>query len=354
VYKGTVAPGVAINDNGLVALMVSTAPSPSLITTDGTTTTKIAGPSTSIPLPYGYDWQALSLNNNGFVSFRTQGSRGTNAIWKSNGTTAQLIADDQAFASIGFSATSIDDNGQVAFEAMTTSNPKFSIFVGNGASPAVQVSNHGGAVPSINNSGTIVYAKQNDDFSNTIEIQKGTETFAFPYSSSQRYLPDINDNGTVVALVSTTSIVIGDGISPSHSLDTSLYKGMLDSGLSYDGGVSTCAINNQNLVVFGAHPEAFTPSTTYTPYGLFTGSDPVADRVIMEGDMLDGATINLKSLQFCRNGLNNKGQIAFIATLSDGTKGVWVATPVPEPSILILLLGSFVGLAAGVWQRNHS
>lgn len=72
----------------------------------------------------------------------------------------------------------------------------------------------------------------------------------------------------------------------------------------------------------------------------------------MEGDMLDGETIEPYSISFSRNGLNNLGQIAFTATLSDGTTGVWVATPVPEPSMLILLAAGAIGSFAFVRRRR--
>ena len=56
------------------------------------------------------------------------------------------------------------------------------------------------------------------------------------------------------------------------------------------------------------------------------------DRVIATGDPLLGSV--LEQLYFSRTGLNNSGQIAFYATLTDGTQGIYVATPVSEPDPL--------------------
>lgn len=51
--------------------------------------------------------------------------------------------------------------------------------------------------------------------------------------------------------------------------------------------------------------------------GIFTGPDPVADKVIQTGDTLDGSIIT--RLRFCDDGLNNSGQLAFQATFDDPT-----------------------------------
>jgi len=99
-------------------------------------------------------------------------------------------------------------------------------------------------------------------------------------------------------------------------------------------------------VAFGAAP------TSGPARGIFTGPDPSTDKVIMEGDLLDGYTISTNSLSFSRNGLNNLGQIAFTATLNDGTSGVWVATPTPEPSTLVLLAAGAAGVFGWTWRRR--
>ena len=65
----------------------------------------------------------------------------------------------------------------------------------------------------------------------------------------------------------------------------------------------------------------------------------------MAGDLLDGLTV--RNAGFSSNGLNDSGQIAFTAVLSDGTQRVWIATPVPEPSTFILLAIGAIGLLFG-------
>jgi hypothetical protein len=69
------------------------------------------------------------------------------------------------------------------------------------------------------------------------------------------------------------------------------------------------AINNAGDVAFAATLDDF-----FTQ-GIFTGGDPVTDRVIATGDTLDGRTV--QGLTFCEEGLNDSGQLGFIATLED-------------------------------------
>jgi len=120
-------------------------------------------------------------------------------------------------------------------------------------------------------------------------------------------------------------IFTGDGEAVTSIVD--------DSGVFDILGPTT--INNENTVVFGA-------SLNTGEYGIFTGADPINDKVIATGDPLFGSTVT--SLNFS-NGLNNSGQIAFLAELADGTEGIFVAEPeplepepVPESASVMVLL----------------
>lgn len=68
----------------------------------------------------------------------------------------------------------------------------------------------------------------------------------------------------------------------------------------------------------------------FTTTGVFVGPDPAADRVIAVGDTLDGQTIT--NLRLCEEGLNDYGQLAFVADFQDPTTleqrtAVYRATP---------------------------
>lgn len=102
-------------------------------------------------------------------------------------------------------------------------------------------------------------------------------------------------------------------------------------------------INNKGDIAFSATLEDTWKS------GIFIGTDPVKDKVIAVGDSLFGSTVTY--LSFLGNkGFNNKGQIAFIATLADGTNAVFRADPlssspkpVPEPTSILSLLALGLG-----------
>jgi hypothetical protein len=65
--------------------------------------------------------------------------------------------------------------------------------------------------------------------------------------------------------------------------------------------------------------------------GLFVGPDPVADRVILIGDPLDGSTVS--GLSVFRDYLNNAGQLVFTVLLGDGRTEIIRADPVGGPGM---------------------
>jgi len=84
------------------------------------------------------------------------------------------------------------------------------------------------------------------------------------------------------------------------------------------GSISAFAAPSQNDfgdIVFVSQKSGF-PSD----YGLFTGNDPIQDKVVRKGDVLLGGTftdINGVNLQTGPRNINNSGQIAFVLTVTD-------------------------------------
>ena len=73
------------------------------------------------------------------------------------------------------------------------------------------------------------------------------------------------------------------------------------------------AINNKGEVAFAAITADFSVN------GIFTGPDPVADRVVAPGDAIGAGTVASFGIQFCEGGINDSGEVAFIALLDDPT-----------------------------------
>jgi hypothetical protein len=154
--------------------------------------------------------------------------------------------------------------------------------------------------------------------------------------------PDINSSGQVVFLGgidgtpgSFSLYVGGVGETPVLAASNAVYNSAY---------FSTAEINNHGKI-------AFTARVTATgTLGIFTGNDPVQDRVAMVGDPLDGSTIT--GLVMGRNGLNDQGQVVFSAELADGRQGIFVATPIPEPSTTLMFgIGSLAAMA--LFQRRR-
>jgi hypothetical protein len=79
------------------------------------------------------------------------------------------------------------------------------------------------------------------------------------------------------------------------------------------------ALNDEGTVAFSA-------SLDTGEIGIFTGPDPIANKVIATGDTLFGSTVT--SLQFFNQGLNNLNQLTFSAAFADGGSGIFRADPV--------------------------
>jgi hypothetical protein len=149
--------------------------------------------------------------------------------------------------------------------------------------------------------------------------------------------PSINSQGTVAFSggpdTFTTGIFAGNG----DALAVLIGAG---GPLGFFGQPS---INDSGTVAF----EAFARGR-----GVFTGPDPVADKVIAFGDTLLGSTVS--DVRLSPRGLNNSGEIAFYAELADGTQGIFRATPVPEPGSPLLLGRVLAGLVAWRPRKKRS
>jgi hypothetical protein len=279
---------------------------------EGTTTPNpivdTSGPSSN----FGFSFTILgspSINNTGMVAFWARLNDGSNGIFTSDGTTAMTIAGP--FTSLSASSPSINDAGAVAFQA------NLNIFTGSGGSTTTIADTSGRFsslnFPSITNTGTVAFQAFLDAGGSGIFMGDGTTTTTVVASGTFTALsfPFANNGGTVTFLGFLNGG--GSGIFSSNG-------GTLTSIADTSGPFTffgTPSINDAGVVAF----QAFIS----TGAGIFSGPDPIADRVIAVGDPLDGSTV--AGLAFSREGLNGAGQVAFFVSLADGRQGVFLADP---------------------------
>jgi Bacterial Ig-like domain (group 3) len=172
--------------------------------------------------------------------------------------------------------------------------------------------------PAINDSGTVAFTAQLWDGTSGIFKTNGDGTFTTIADSTQGFLYNgqvaINAGGTVV-FRGTDSI--GGGIFTSDGTTTTATARARSSSFGFRA--DDPSINAAGEIAFvAAGPD--------NSYGIFTGGNPDADKVIGVGDSLDGSTVT-DLLTFGIGGLNDSGQIAFSVVLADGRFGVFRADP---------------------------
>ncbi|MFB2981227.1 choice-of-anchor tandem repeat NxxGxxAF-containing protein [Microseira sp. BLCC-F43] len=337
----------SLNDEGTVAFWVYLDPPgtpnrrEALFTGNGGLPTLIADNSGAFKFFLG--GSSHTINKEDTVAFFAQLAEGGSGIFTSNNGVINTIADSKgSFAGFGFPV--INNEGTIAFWA-ELDNRRRGIFTSNNG----VITNIATASPfsflsaTINNKGIVAFSQLNAFTEKSgIFISNGQTTTTIAESSNPSTLlssPAINDEGSV-ALIKTEldtgvwSILIFNGGKSAKIADTSgLFSNFFPPG-----------INNRGTVAFQA-------SLDTGVKGIFTGSDPLANKVIATGDTFFGAKV--KDLRFSRSGLNNSGQIAFYAQFEDGTSGFFRADPdapksVPEPASVLGLLA--VG-ALGIISR---
>jgi hypothetical protein len=268
-----------------------------------------------------------STNDLGQVSFAARLDDGSEAILVGSGGPLTTIARTEPgdFNFFVFD-TSLNNGGQVAFSAEL--DPQFNfdegLFVGSGG-PVTTVylastSDFAGALgrPSINDAGEIAFEERLDNGTDGIFLFTGGRFLTIVDDRGRvdsARDPQLNNGGLVVF-----NAALDNG---ERGVFTQGRRGPLTTVADSSGPFSFFsffgpAINDAGQVAFGA-------SLDTGEFGIFTGPDPVADRVIATGDRLMGSTVI--SVTVCSEGLNNAGEIVFVAQLEDGRRGIFVATP---------------------------
>ncbi len=290
---------------------------------DGTLTTIVEDPDRT---RFGFLGNNPSMNDQGQVSFAANLAPGLDeAILRGDGRRLTTIATTtKGFNFFGFD-TSISNSGEVAFKA-ELDNFAEGLFSGSGGKLTThylnttdvsldgQPARFGGndTRPSINNLGQIAFDESvQPSFDSGIFAGRGGtfRTIAAPDANAFVEKPVFNDAGTAAFYRSftdatgqfVTAIATGNGGPLTTVADTAGPFGAF--------GFRPPSLNNTGEVAFLATLDDFQTS------GVFVGPRVVQDNVVATGDKLEGSKVI--GLSFCEEGLNDTGELAFIATLAD-------------------------------------
>jgi len=374
---------------------------------------------TEIPTAHAFsNIYTPSINNGGNVAFAGRSSAGSGGVYLYDGVGINTLAADTGFSpSLTFTnqPISLNDSGTVAYHA---NNGAISgIYTANSTACCTLIDNTVGANwASINNSGTVGLVARTPaldgsgrNFQNEVTHAAGAAANTFTNISRDRLAgtqyPTINNLGVMSFLASPSSgtptlpgesstpdimtadssgsiTIVADasrlssvGVWPTlNDAGTVVFTGGLRTGgnglfvstastprngfstLADSSGIFSYfpqfAINNDGKVVFTAVSDGGGNAALYDGGTL--------GRIVGPGDFLETGSTSLEvgSILFGREGLNDSGEIVFMANLIGGSPHLYTASPVsvssvPAPPSLLLLAGALPLFPVRRWRRKH-
>jgi hypothetical protein len=291
-----------------------------------------------------------ALQSNGNVAFSGSLKNGGSAIYALKEGALQEIATSSNLAAFGSPA--INSEGTVAFSQILDSGVR-AVLTSNGETKTILTDNNDTSPYSrfegtaINKAGAIAFSAEQKIGGRGIYVVNGGVTNTIADTSGEfdfLFNPTINDEGTV-AFKGTLDALAGEGIYTGNG--AAITKIADNSGV-FDFFLDNPAINNKGTVAFKGVLKG-------GGLGIYTGADPIANKVIALGDSLSGSTVT--DLYFSNQGINDSNQFAFYARLADGRRGIFRADSNPEPQNSTSipeassLLGLFVVGALGITLR---
>ena len=241
--------------------------------------------------------------------------------------------------SVAYGNPSIANNGNVAFVVSDNTFfggvPASGIYTGNGGPlTTINFSNSSvvdPVIPAISKDGSNVVFEQPGTYS-AYSANGGHTTLlgtAGPFDPIAQV--GVNNSGTALVVLDASNEIPATILTEVGTTLTTV----ADAG-SYWHTFGEASLNDAGQIAFTADPQ---PGVGVP--GLFITDGSAFDRLVSIGDPLDGSTI--AAISIGPEGLNDLGQIAFLATLANGQEGIFVAGPtsgvsqVPEPTALALL-----------------
>lgn len=322
---GSISAFVSVSDAGVVAFQGTRAgvSGPGIYTGNGVDPiTTIAEPGGAIGALTGAAFPAIG--DTGVVAFRglvSDGIGSGNLYTTSHGSTPALDATSISNNFFRINPESVRGS-TVAFRA--TLDPS-----GSGGQGVYTIDASGGTVTTI------------------AEITGSGSPFAnFRILPPVIFFPNltVNAHGAVVFAAALSAggsgIFLGDGLGGITTIaDTSMSQ-------FATADFFTASLNDSGAVAFSA-------ALASNRSAVFVAHSPPSV-VIQSGDALLNSTVAMDDTATAvyANSFNNRGQIAFVATLANGVTGVFVATPVPEPGTAAVALSLLASLAAARARRD--
>lgn len=318
------ATNVGVNSNGTVVVQWLMDSGSHSIDVYGTGSRNIGFGGTQQTKPY-FSVSSPSINSSGQVAF--YGLPYSSLLWKLYRDTAGSKVSVQEFASSDTFdlSTSINDSGVIAFTG-TISPHSSSVYRSYGTLIARAGTDGFVSVfeATINNSGTVAFrANRSGSFGAYAGNGGAITTIADSSGAISSVRPGpVSLNALGMA---SFSVNLDDGRQAVYIGNGTILTPIIDTTGEFSDFGST-SINSFGQVAFNA-------SLDGGGSGVYlAGPNSTATKVVGTGDSLFGSTVTSAIIN--NDSMNDLGQIAIIYGLSNGVRGVALASVVPEPGML--------------------
>lgn len=277
----------------------------------------------------------LSINDKGQVAFEANAEevRGDGIYRGEGGRVTKIVGTGEAGDFDWVNAgPSINSHGRVAFVGERIVDRRYvgGVYVGDGGAVKAVYDIDGPfksftGNPALNDKGTVAFLATLETGVGGLYLGNGRDepvTVADDTGLLTNVYsfsdPALNDHGEVAFRAGTNPDLTDNSLSTGAGIFV-YSKGVLTTVISGPMAFSAPAINERGQVAFVAEP-------TFGKSILATGGDLVKDRVIGSGDLLLGRVV--QTIEIVREGYNERGQLAFLAHFEDGYSAAFVATPV--------------------------